>query len=464
MRALHIVLSFGIATAAWAQSESVLIKGIPHVRQKPDFCGEACVEMYLRKLGHDLTQDDVFNQSRLDPELGRGCYTAELSTALTRLGFKAGTGGAWIPVKTHEKALEDAWQALYDDLTHHTPSIVCMHYSDKPNTTEHFRLILGYDAEKQEVIFNEPAVKNGSSKRMEKSTFLKLWPLKYKKDRWLLIRFPLNVGKIAKVKKTQGHSNADYVQEIIRIRKKMPDGFTLLMQKPFIVVGDEDARTVRMRAKHTIEWATDHLKRDYFSKDPNAIITIWLFKNKKSYRKYTKELFNDKPDTPFGYYSSTHKALIMNIATGGGTLVHEMVHPFMSANFQACPSWFNEGFASLYEQCGEKNDQIMGKTNWRLAGLQRAIRKKGVPSFKTLCSTTTNQFYNADPGTNYSQARYLCYYLQEKGLLRKFYRAFVKNAKTDPTGYKTLKKVLDVDDMQTFRKNWEKWVLKLEFP
>ena len=30
-----------------------------------------------------------------------------------------------------------------------------------------------------------------------------------------------------------------------------------------------------------------------------------------------------------------------------------------------------------------------------------------------------NQFYNQDPGTNYSQARYLCYYLQQRGLLEK---------------------------------------------
>ena len=31
-------------------------------------------------------------------------------------------------------------------------------------------------------------------------------------------------------------------------------------------------------------------------------------------------------------------------------LVHEMVHPFMDADFPACPAWFNEGLASLYEQ------------------------------------------------------------------------------------------------------------------
>ena len=97
-------------------------------------------------------------------------------------------------------------------------------------------------------------------------------------------------------------------------------------------------------------------------------------------------------------------------------------------------------------------------------GLQNAIRKNRVPSFKTLCSTTDEQFYNEDRGTNYSQARYLCYYLQEHDLLRKFYRRFHADRHSDPTGYNTLKKVLGRDDMDTFKKEWEAWVMKLHFP
>ena len=38
------------------QATSVLIPGVPHIRQKPDFCGEACVAMYLQKLGHEVVQ------------------------------------------------------------------------------------------------------------------------------------------------------------------------------------------------------------------------------------------------------------------------------------------------------------------------------------------------------------------------------------------------------------------------
>ncbi len=70
-------------------------------------------------------------------------------------------------------------------------------------------------------------------------------------------------------------------------------------------------------------------------------------------------------------------------------------------------------------------------------------------------------FYNQDKGTNYAQARYLCYYLQEKGLLIKFYQEFHASQTHDPSGYKTLQRVLGESDMEAFKDQWEKFVLGL---
>ena len=46
----------------------------------------------------------------------------------------------------------------------------------------------------------------------------------------------------------------------------------------------------------------------------------------------------------------------------------------------------------------------------------------------------------------------------------KFYHEFAANVTRDPTGYKTLKRVLGEDDMQAFRRKWEKFVLELRSP
>jgi len=255
----------------------------------------------------------------------------------------------------------------------------------------------------------------------------------------------------------------DYAAHVKELKKTLPREFHVVVSKPFVVIGDEAPVRVEAKAETVVKWAVDLLKKDFFKKDPEHIINIWLFKDAESYRKNALELFGDRPTTKYGYYSPEHKALVMDISTGGGTLVHEIVHPFMHANFPDCPSWFNEGLASLYEQSHKVKGTIQGMTNWRLAGLQREIRKGSLPSFKELCATTSQQFYYADRGNNYAQARYLCYYLQEKKLLRKYYRAFVANCKKDPTGYKTLVKLLGEPDMTKFQRSWEAWILRLRY-
>lgn len=265
--------------------------------------------------------------------------------------------------------------------------------------------------------------------------------------------------------RTSTFTAEDYAAHVAQLRKKLPSAdFTIVVTPPFVVVGDEPPDTVRRRSEDTVKWAVEKLKKAYFTKNPQQILDIWLFKDKKSYEKNVKKLFGKTPDTPYGYFSEQDKALVMNIATGGGTLVHEIVHPFVAANFPNCPAWFNEGLGSLYEQSGEVAGAIHGFTNWRLAGLQRAIRNDKLPSFKELCGTTDAEFYEQSRGPNYAQARYLCYYLQEKGLLQRYYRLFLAGHEDDPTGYKTLKTVLRRDDMDKFKQEWEAYVLKLKFP
>jgi hypothetical protein len=254
----------------------------------------------------------------------------------------------------------------------------------------------------------------------------------------------------------------DFAKHVDQLKQRLPSGeFSIIVQRPFVVIGDEPAETVREDSIRTVKWAVDKLKQDYFSKDPKEILDIWLFKDAASYERNALALFGDKPTTPYGYYSSEHRALIMNISTGGGTLVHEIVHPFIEANFPACPAWLNEGLGSLYEQCGEVDGHIHGYTNWRLPGLQAAIKAGKVPSFKTLTALDSRGFYHDDRGTNYGHARYLCYYLQQRKLLTKFYREFHAHQRQDPTGYKSLRKTLGGVDMNQFKRKWEKYVLGL---
>jgi len=259
-----------------------------------------------------------------------------------------------------------------------------------------------------------------------------------------------------------------YVEHLRKVRqtikaRRLVGRFTVVVQPPFVVIGDDPPAAVRRRARQTVKWAVDRLKQEYFTRDPSRIIDIWLFRNARSYNLNTVRLSGKRPGTPYGFYSEELDVLVMNIATGGGTLVHEIVHPFVEANFPGAPPWLNEGLGSLYEACGEEHGRIRGYTNWRLPDLQQAIRRKAVPSFRWLTSRTTDQFYGQDPGTNYSQSRYLLYYLQEQGLLQRFYRAFLARRAQDPSGYETLKQVLGQKELQAFQRTWEAYVLRLRW-
>jgi hypothetical protein len=442
----------------------VLIADVPHVLQKPDFCGEACVEMYLHKLGSPIDQDAVFAEGGVDPALGRGLFTPELKRALERIGFRP--GAVWYAVSADDPSpgLARLWEEMHRDLLAGVPSIVCTRFDDSAHSTEHFRLVLGFDADKSEVIYHDPAIPGGAYLRMSLERFLGLWPLKYDESRWTVIRFRLDPGRIMDPRRSKERfSPADYAQHVMQLKTRLPGDFSIVLEPPFVVVGDETKPQLTSHAESTVRWAVRLLKQDFFKDDPRSILDIWLLKNAESYEKTTRELMREAPDTPFGYYSAKHNALIMNISTGGGTLVHEIVHPFIEANVPDCPTWFNEGLGSLYEQSGEENGHIHGYTNWRLAGLKNAIRRGVVPSFEKMMLASAHQFYDLDPGTNYAEARYLLYYLQQRDLLLRFYRELLVHRDDDPSGVATLKRVLEEDDLAGAKLLWEKFVLGLEY-
>jgi hypothetical protein len=440
---------------------SVLIAGVPHVRQKPDFCGEADVEMYLRFRGKTITQDQVFDVSGMDPSRGRGLTTQELATALTNLGFAPGRVWNKVVPANAGQELASLWREVVRDLEASIPSIVCMNTSLGSDASEHFRLVLGYDAERDEVIYHEPAEADGAYRRMPRARFFKLWPLRYARKEWTVVRLRLDAPEIRDLPPSKGIAPSAFVQHVMNLRRGLPKQYTLLVEPPFVVLGNGQPEEVRRYAKETVGWAVNRLHRDFFANDPPRILDAWLLRDDESYRKVAMAITGADPDTPYGFYSPQNDVLIMNIATGGGTLVHEIVHPFMKANCPKCPSWFDEGLGSLYERCAERDGHIVGLPNWRLPGLQNAVRSGDVPSFRELTRLTGRAFYQGKHGLHYAQARYLLYALQEKGLLIEYYRAMVAGLPTDPTGYAALVHVLGEKDMGAFQRRWESDMLKL---
>ena len=79
----------------------------------------------------------------------------------------------------------------------------------------------------------------------------------------------------------------------------------MVIEPPFVVLGDDPPDEVRQRTQKTVRWAVAKLKAAYFTKEPQEILDIWLFKDDASYRSHCRSIFHSTPDTPYGYFSPT---------------------------------------------------------------------------------------------------------------------------------------------------------------
>lgn len=222
------------------------------------------------------------------------------------------------------------------------------------------------------------------------------------------------------------------------LQNNLSSDFIIKEHSYFVIASNLSEKETDKILVNTIDRAVECFYNDYFSSKPSEATTIFLFKDDKTYRFWAKKLYDDDDLSRYGYYKPSERTMLMNINTGTGTLVHEMTHALVRYDFPDIPSWFNEGLGSLYERCSLNNKTILGYVNWRLPALQDAIADKSYTSLERLMKTNWDEFYGERSDVNYSQARYLCMYLQEKGLLKNYYKHFRDTYTEDNTGIKQI--------------------------
>lgn len=247
-------------------------------------------------------------------------------------------------------------------------------------------------------------------------------------------------------------------------QKFAEEKFNSVIAPPFVLAGDGSPQQLATYRDQTVLGAARALAAQFFKTPPDEPILILLFETEAPYKRLAKKWFNDDDVPHYGFYRHHDRAMLMNVSTGTGTLVHELTHALIAPDFPTVPDWFNEGLASLYEQCqyGPGGRSIRGLPNWRLPALQKAIKDGTLRSLPEMIGD--DDFRNDDRvGINYAEARYLMFYLQEKGLLQKYYVAFRDGAKKDPTGLETLKTIIAPQKIEAFEKQWRAWVMTVKF-
>lgn len=193
-----------------------------------------------------------------------------------------------------------------------------------------------------------------------------------------------------------------------------------------------DLDTIGQKLEHFAAF----LQRRYGARLPDKFITVQLVATSHDLVGMARKVHGLKAsESTLGYTFQNDLSISGAVATTAiGTLLHELTHLAVRANFGDIPSWLDESLASLYETSTASGDDYFGQPNWRgpilkASGLGRFSLAELVASMSAdqIGNESGEQRLLQRPDQMAAQAalgRYLAMYLQQKGKLGAVYDAF----------------------------------------
>jgi hypothetical protein len=203
---------------------------------------------------------------------------------------------------------------------------------------------------------------------------------------------------------------------------------------------------------------------DRFVERPDRAVSVYVFPSGATYDAFCKERLGTRCASPLGVYRHATRDIFVNAGPGITTLTHELVHPIIESDFLGAPVWLGEGLGSLFEMpVLPRAGEIHGAKNWRLPRLIAALRSKTerpTTTLDALFAMTDDDFHAGDEKLHYAMARYACQWLDERGKLWAFYRAWRSGAVRDPTGERAFAQVMGETPAQA-NEEWVVWSRRL---
>ncbi len=150
----------------------------------------------------------------------------------------------------------------------------------------------------------------------------------------------------------------------------------------------------------------------------------------------------------------------------GMTMLHEFTHALhfadQNARGQEHAFWTVEGLATLYESADIVGEELVPRANHRLHLLRHRLERNRHVSLERFFNLSPRDFMRR-AAENYSQARYILFYLYDQGLLSDWYKNYVEHFDEDPSGAQAIEKVYG-KSLAEFEEEWREWVLELSLP
>ena len=244
-----------------------------------------------------------------------------------------------------------------------------------------------------------------------------------------------------------------------QLRLRLPASWTTIVREPLVIGGDLIESDLEQLHEQTIVPTMQALKSSYFERSPRHPIAILICSSDAQFRECNLRLDDRERERYSGIYSRKDRRVVVNISSGEGTLAHELTHALAHADFPAMPEWFDEGLASLHEECEFSLDgtQLIGNENWRREVAFEALQRG---ELRMIEDVTSKRFGSADRANiDYAHVRSLCLYLQESGFLESFYRTCRANSATDPTGLHSLCRATNSATPRSLDDAFQAWLI-----
>jgi hypothetical protein len=199
-----------------------------------------------------------------------------------------------------------------------------------------------------------------------------------------------------------------------------------------------------------------------FTRVPPVPVVVLVFPTHAEYAEFCGKHYSDvrpDPDTPseketclssLGIYFHPRRELVVDMARGRTTLLHELAHSLLAWDFAQAPRWFDECIGSLYEWPDlPRAGEIRGKSNFRHDRLTAALASRGperdAVRLEALFAMDDDEFLGkragpapgareAQQSLHYAMAHEACRYLDATGQLWPLYREWRERWGDDPTG------------------------------
>lgn len=264
------------------------------------------------------------------------------------------------------------------------------------------------------------------------------------------------------------------------MRELMGDGYAYVEKDELLIVSDLDDKTLHPLVSLDFLVYMHVLKRDFFdkriavnTKNPQPILTVFLFKNRESYVQGLRKIgiavaaedeMNQGAVRNGYYYGGRERNYIVanyrdDYELGIATYAHELTHALVKKEFPNVPAWMNEGMATMFGHSRVVNSQLRYIENPSLDRVESALQKGELLPLDELFRLSGKEYSQRRGSTRYYDAsEQFCRFLHSRNQLRLLYHNLRENTGKRETNEEIVRRItgLDLDSLQ---EAWHDWLL-----